>query len=156
MSTLFDVDDALPSEPRPAPARDWVEGYQTKTGMPDPRTTGTTAQPRHCTTCGRLVLAGYDAPMLAGLAVTDPYPLTPALEAAAVILARPTWRVWGTPGRYELTHRTPETDPTVRLLGADRCVVVASHHCHHPPLARAPLPMRPPAWVVDSDGPPPF
>ena len=47
-------------------------------------------------------------------------------------------------------------DDMIRLLGADRCVVVASHHCGHPPLARAPLPMRPPTWTVDSDGEPPF
>lgn len=134
----------------------WVDAYQTKTGMPDPRLVGLGAQPRHCHTCGLLVLAGYDAPACADLATCDPYVLTPALETAAVILGRPTWQLWGHPGRYELTARTPALLLGVRLVPADQCVVLATHQCGRPPLSIAALPTRPPRFVVDSDGPPPF
>lgn len=139
-----------------APDFVWVDAYTTRTGMPDPRLAGVTAKPRHCTTCGRLTLAGYDSPACADLAITDPYALTPTLEAAAVILARPTWQLWGAPGRYELTARTPTRLLGVRLVPADRCVVVATHDCTHPPLSRTALPTRQPRYVVDTDGPPPF
>jgi hypothetical protein len=138
------------------PANTWVDAYTTRTGMPDPRLAGTLAKPHHCRHCARLLLVGYDSPTLADLATVDPYVLTPALEAAAVILARPTWQLWGPPGRYQLTARTPVRITGLALIPADRCVVVATHHCGRPPLTHTPLPTRAPAWVADSDGPPPF
>lgn len=136
----------------------WVDAYTTRTGLPDPRLTGTTAQPRHCATCRLLVLTGWDAPLLAALATTDPYQLTPHLEAAAVILDIPTYHLWGVPGRYELTPRhTPGIIPIGRMPSADQCVVVAAHHCGRPPLSTVPLPTRArTSHFVDSDGEPPF
>jgi hypothetical protein len=135
----------------------WLDAYTTRSGMPDPRLASLTARPRHCAGCGRLVLAGYDSPACADLAVADPNPLTPTLEAAAVILARPTWRLWGQPGHYELTARTPARVLGVQLVPAGPdVIVVATHDCARPPLTRTTLPTRPPQFVVDSDGPPPF
>jgi hypothetical protein len=77
---------------------------------------------------------------MAGLAVVDPYRLTAALEHAAVILARPTYRLWGHPGHYELTARTPVHPPYPNLASADTVPVVAAHQCDAPPLSTLPLP----------------
>lgn len=120
----------------------WLQAYATRTGA-DPAL-GTTAVPRHCRTCRRLILAGYDAPTLAGLALVDPYALTPQLEAAAVILAVGTWRLWGAPGGYELTSRhEPRVHRPERLTSAGGdVVVVAEHRCEFPPLSHIPLPTR--------------
>lgn len=119
----------------------WLEAYGTRTGT-DPALTGTRAVPRHCRTCRRLILAGYDAPTIAGLAIADPYALTPQLEAAAVILAIVTWRLCGRPGHYELTPRhTPGLPPLCRRDPAGPAVtVLAAHRCEYPPLSRIPLP----------------
>jgi hypothetical protein len=135
------------------PEDTWVDAYTTRTGMPDPRLAGTLAKPHHCRHCGRLLLIGYDSPALADLASVDPYRLDPRAETAAVILARPTWQLWGPPGRYELTARTPARITGLALVPTDQCVVVATHHCGSPPLTRLTLPTT---VVVDSDGPPPF
>ncbi len=130
----------------------WVHAYTTTSGLPDPRLVGTFAKPRRCTGCRAWVLAGYDSPLIAALAICDPHPLTPALEAAAVILGRPTWRLWGHPGAYQLTQRTPTRMRLVRAP-ADACVVLASHQCGRPPLSRAPLTVTA-ARAVRSDTPP--
>lgn len=134
----------------------WLTSYASTTGD-DPALTGTRAVPRWCRTCRRLVIAGYDSPLLADLAICDPHPLTPQLEAAAVILARPTWRLSGAPGRYELTPRTPAYIGGLRLPPADGVdvVVVAAHDCYHPPLTHAHLP-TPDGALFDSAGDPPF
>ncbi len=117
----------------------WLDAYTTRSGD-DPRLVGTRAIPRTCL-CGRLVLVGYDAPVIAGLATVDPYQATPQLEAAAVILATATYQLWGDPGRYELT---PRHVPGLRALGTKRpagdVLVVLAHTCHRPPLATTPLP----------------
>lgn len=134
----------------------WLQAYATRTGH-DPTLVGTRAVPRWCRDCRRLVIAGYDSPLIATLAIVDPHPLTPQLEAAAVVLARPTWRLWGVPGRYELTARTPCTLRGLVLPRAGPDVLVlAAHRCDHPPLTRAPLPAPAAAVAVDYDGPPPF
>lgn len=103
---------------------------------------GTRAVPRWCRTCRRAVLAGYDAPVLAGLAIADPYRATWQQEAAAVILARPTWWLAGPwPTRGELI---PRHTPALRPLGvrppADQVLVVIGHDCNTPPLATGLLP----------------
>jgi|GEM_PF-1185678 len=134
----------------------WLQAHATRTGN-DPTLTGTRARPRWCRTCRRLVLAGYDAPLAAGLAITDPHPLTPQLETAAVLLARPTYRLWGTtPDTYELTPRTPTYPPHIPLPPASPTVIVlTAHNCDRPPLTHAPLP-TPHRHTVDHDAPPPF
>lgn len=133
----------------------WLDAYATTTGH-DPALIGTRAVPRHCRTCHRLVLAGYDAPIAALLATCDPHPLTPRLEAACVILARPTYRLWGIPGRYELTPRHhPGIHPISREPPADQCLVLAAHACGHPPLSHDHLPVTT-RHTSSTDGPPPF
>lgn len=151
--TLFDLPNN--AAPRPSSEPAWLTAYTTRTGAdPNPRLAGTRAIPRPCPTCARLTLTGYDAPLIAGLATTDPYLLTPNLEAAALILARPTYQLWGAPGRYELTPRSPIHITGLRLPSADHVPVVAAHDCPRPPLSTTPLPMH--ALPPTHDGPPPF
>lgn len=120
----------------------WIDAYITSSGLPDPRLVGTTAKPRHCD-CGALTLVGYDAPLCANLSVVDPYQATPQFEAAAVILAIPTYQLWGHPGRYDLTNRhRPGIPPICQRKPATECVVVIGHRCGHPPLATIPLATR--------------
>lgn len=140
----------------PATKPRWLDAYLTGTGLPDIRLAGTTAKPMHCHGCGLVVLAGYDSPLGAVLAIADPHPLTPQLEAAAVILGRPTWHLWGHPGCYELTARTPVWTKSIPLRTGTNVLVVASHRCGTPPLTRDTLPTRSTTWAVNSDGPPPF
>jgi len=131
----------------------------TTTGLPEQHLSGTRVVPRHCPDCGRLVLLGYDSNVAAFLATVDPYKATPHDEAAAVILARPTYRLWGRPLHYELTRRhVPGHQHTLTYPRADTpdVTVVLAHHCHTPPLAREPIPVRPPRPAVDHDAPPPF
>lgn len=137
----------------------WIDAYETASGMPDPRLAGTAAKPRHCKGCGLLVLAGFDAPLIAHLAIVDPYAATPVLEAAAVILDIPTYRLHGMPGGYELAPRfIPGQTPscTHAAAGGD-VVVVLAHVCGRRPLATIALPTRAsPGAAFDSAGPPPF
>lgn len=140
MTTLFDLpNDATQTARRDPSTPPWLAAYTTRSGD-DPRLVGTRAIPRTCP-CGRLVLVGYDAPAIAGLATVDPYTATPQLEAAAVILATPTYQLWGDPGRYELT---PRHIPGVRTVGTKRpasdVLVVLAHRCDRPTLATTPLP----------------
>lgn len=112
----------------------------------DPALVGTRAVPRHCRSCGRAVIAGYDAPVMGGLAVTDPYALTPLDEAAAVILAWPTWWLagpWPSWAELVVRHR-PELTPIGTRPRADKVTVVAEHRCQSPPLGRTPIPLRRP------------
>lgn len=108
----------------------------------DPALTGTRAVLRHCRRCRLLILAGYDSPAIAHLATADPYLATTAQEAAAVILARPTWQLAGLwPTTAELIPRhNPNLDPLERHAPADTIPVVIAHHCGTPPLATRPLP----------------
>lgn len=137
----------------------WVPAYQTHTGLPDPRTNpaGTTARAQRCEDCGALTLVGWDAPLLARLARTDPYALDPRLEAACVILALPTWQVWGAPGRYELTARhVPRVHPigTRKPAGSPGVIVVTEHRCGYPPLSTVAIPLVPTTRTRPTD--PPF
>lgn len=155
MSTLFDLggvhETPMPPEPS-TPA--WVTAIETRTGG-ELRLTSGRAIPAPCSRCGRWTLQGYDAPRCAGLAIVDPNPLDPTLEAACVILAIPTWQLWGTPGRYELT---PRHEPGVRHAATHRpatdVVVVAAHRCGHPPLAPETVRITRPRPPAARDAPP--
>ena len=122
----------------------------------DPTLTGTNAHTRHCATCGRTVIAGYDAPLMAGLAITDPYRATWRDEAAAVILARPTWQLAGPwPTRGELINRHwPGLHPIATRRPADQVTVLIAHHCGTPPIATQPLPVTTPHGAGYPDTPP--
>lgn len=135
----------------------WIPAYQTHTGLPDPRTNpaGTTARAQHCDTCRALTLVGWDAPLLARLARTDPYALTPRLEAACVILGLGTWRAWGAPGRYELVARhIPGVHPIGITPAGSGVIVVAQHRCGFPPLSTQAIPLVPASHTRPTD--PPF
>jgi hypothetical protein len=154
MTALFD----LPDNPTTTHRRDpsvpaWVTALETRTGTTATLTSGR-AIPRPCPTCHAWTLTGYDAPLLADTATVDPYAATPLQEAAALHLQIATYRLWGTPGRYQLT---PRHTPGLRVLGrhpaATEATVVIAHTCR-PPLATQPLPaLRP---TPRYDGPPPF
>lgn len=124
----------------PVPA--WLAHYQTTTGLPDPRRQGRNARPTTCPRCGRLVLTGADHHRIAAYPTVDPYALTPQLEAAAVILAIPTYELRGQPPTWELHPRTFPTVPTWPIPPANQCRVVAEHSCDNPPLSTTPLPTR--------------
>jgi hypothetical protein len=155
VTALFDLepddhDVAAHSEPA------WVAAFTRAHGATPTLASGR-ALPRPCPRCGRWTLVGLDAPRCAGLARTDPHPLTPQLEAAAVILATPTWQLWNFVGRHELTPRyEPGVPPHARLEPADHVVVLAAHVCGRPPLSRATLRIRSPRTATSTDGVPPF
>ena len=92
------------------------------------------------------------------LAICDPNPLTPQLEAAAVILRIRTYQLWGNPGHYELS---PRHQPDGCIYSwthhrpADQTTVLAEHRCGKPPLTNAVIPVAPP-HAYSYDGPPPF
>lgn len=103
---------------------------ETRLGLPLGLASGY-AKPGHCPKCGRAVIAGYDAPAIAGLAVVDPCRLTMQLEAAAIILRRPTYQLHGRL-RFMLSNRTwPGVPKPWPLKSADQAVVVAAHKCGH-------------------------
>ena len=135
----------------------WLDAYTTSSGLPDPRLAGTAAKPRHCSDCGRLVLAGYDAPVCAHLAVVDPYRATAQLETAAVLTGRATYHLRGVPGDYQLTPRHfPGVLPIVPYRRADECVVVITHSCDLPALSTIPLPTQSEKHAIPADAAPPF
>ncbi|PYG00181.1 hypothetical protein SAMN05216184_104120 [Georgenia satyanarayanai] len=111
---------------------------ETRLGLPLGLAAGY-AKPGWCPRCGRAVIAGYDAPAIATLAIVDPHPATPLEEAAAIILGLPTWQLHGTPGRHQLSGRTwPGIRPITRHRPATECVVVIKHRCGFRPLATGP------------------
>lgn len=137
----------------------WLHAHAARTGD-DPTLVGGRARTRWCRTCGLVVIAGYDAPLIATLAICDPYALDWKTEAAAVILARPTWRLWGTPNTWLLTDRhIPGVHPIAHHPPADPhhdVIVLARHICGTPPLSRTPIPEPPTRAPFDTDSPPPF
>ncbi len=143
----------------PAPTRrskpDWRKTAATKLGTHE-KLIGNTAIPRACPTCGRTCLIGWDAPLCAGLAICDPATLTIQLEAACIILDRPTYRLWGTPGQYQLTEKYyPGLPPTGKPPPTTSNRVLAAHRCGKP-LGGTPIPLRPTTTTTVIDGPPPF
>lgn len=133
----------------------WLDALARRTGQ-DPGLLGTKAVPRWCSACRRLVLAGYDAPVCATLCIADPYRLTPQLEAACVILDRPTFQVRGIDiGRLHLTPRhIPGYVQARDFPPADQVVVAAAHDCGRPPLTLEPLPESRYRAVQPGDVPP--
>lgn len=151
MNTLFDLDQPTPPNPRTSTPR-WLALYETKTGAPARLASGR-AIPHHCT-CGRLTLTGYDDHICAFQATVDPYAATPQLEAAALILGIPTYQLWNSPPRYELSRRTPFPAAPQELTLASQCVVVLAHDCNRRPLATQPLPVSKGHAADLSDYPP--
>jgi len=138
-------------------APDWRALHALKTGD-NAALIGTRAQVRNCAHCGLIVLAGYNSHVMASIAITDPFLLTPQLEAAAVILNIHTYEARGHPGRYELTNRHwPHlTRPDwIHYKPATDVNVLAAHRCGYPPLSRQPLPLNP-ATASWGHGEPPF
>lgn len=152
MTTLFDLDEPQPPRSSEPPVPYWIAAYETRTGSP-PALAGIRAIPRPCRKCGQWTLTGYDDYLLAALATTDPNPLTPQLEAAALILGRPTWELRGTPGRYSHRRRTPFYGHIRKLKPANQCTVVAQHNCAGP-LSTATLPLTDPRMTFPEN--PPF
>ncbi|GMA22266.1 hypothetical protein GCM10025864_44920 [Luteimicrobium album] len=155
MTALFDLEpDDLDAAATSEPA--WVTAFTTTHGATPTLASGR-ALPRPCPRCARWTVVGLDAPRCAGLARCDPHPLTPQLEAAAVILDTPTWQLWTFAGRHELTPRhEPHVPPLARLAPADHVVVLAAHVCGRPPLSRAPLRLRTTRTADPMHGEPPY
>ena len=134
-TTLFELPETPQTSPSTPATPYWVTAYETTSGGAA-NLTGGKALPRPCPTCGTWCLTGYDSNLCAIQAWTDPAPLTPQLEAAALILRRATYRVWGRPGSYELTLRfVPGLHLPSRLPTANECTVIAAHVCNSPPLS---------------------
>lgn len=126
---------------------------ETTTGLPI-GLSGGQAKPGTCPTCGRVVLVGYDAPVAAFLAVTDPYRLTPALDAAAWILDRATYRLHGDPGTHVLERRTTPGAPNCPCtVPATETTVLAEHKCGRP-LGGTPIPLRAEKTATPADSDP--
>jgi hypothetical protein len=81
-----------------------------------------------CASCAAVVLVGYEADRIAGQVRADPWRLTTDGEVAAIVLGRPTWRVWGAWGAYRAAERLVGHGDVPRPSAAD-CVVVAAHVC---------------------------
>lgn len=134
-TTLFELPETTPS-PSSGPATPyWVTAYETTTGGAA-SLAGGKALPRPCPTCRTWCLTGYDSNLCAFQAWATPAVLTPQLEAAALILQRTTYRVWGRPGSHELTVRyVPGLHLPGHLPTANECTVIAAHACNSPPLS---------------------
>lgn len=118
---------------------------ETKTGLPL-GLAGGRAKPGNCPNCGHTIIAGYDSPLIAGLAITNPYRLTTQHEAAALIVGIPTWQLHNRPGNYTLTGRLhPGVPYPFTLKNADECVVVAKHECNQQPLSTEAIQLHPKA-----------
>lgn len=81
-----------------------------------------------CSRCAAAILTGDEDDRVAGSVRADPWRLTRAGEVAAIVLERPTWRLWGSWPSYRAVERLVGigAPPT---LQADECVVVAAHVC---------------------------
>lgn len=108
--------------------------------------------------CGVWVLTGWDAPVCGIWRTLDPWRLDGRGEVAAVLAGRGTYRVWGWPGRWEVTGRY---DPTCGTFGVPHdppevVTVIADHECGKRPLSTEALALFPPNRAEEADGPPPF
>jgi len=108
--------------------------------------------------CGVWVLAGWDAPVCGIWRTLDPWRLDRPGELAAVLAGRGTYRVWGTPGRWEVTSRCDASWGTfgVPHEPPEAVTVIADHECHRRPLGNEPLAIFAPRGVDRASGPPPF
>jgi hypothetical protein len=84
-----------------------------------------------CSTCAAVVLVGDEDDRIAGAVRADPWKLSNDGEVAAILLDRPTWRLWGAWPSYRAVERlgglgAPGTPPGPP---AAACVVVAGHVC---------------------------
>ena len=81
-----------------------------------------------CSTCASVILTGDEDDRVAGSVRADPWRLSRDGEVAAIVLGRPTWRLWGSWPSYRAVERLvgiggPPAPP------ADACVVVGAHVC---------------------------
>lgn len=84
-----------------------------------------------CASCAAVVLVGDEDDRVAGSVRADPWRLTTDGEVAAIVLERPTWRLWGSWPSYRAVERVVglgDQRGAVRPSAAD-CVVVAGHVC---------------------------
>lgn len=81
-----------------------------------------------CATCAAVILTGDEDDRVAGSVRADPWRLTRDGEVAAIVLGRPTWRLWGSWPAYRAVERLVGIGGPPSL-SADDCVVVAAHVC---------------------------
>ena len=81
-----------------------------------------------CATCAAVVLTGDEDDRVAGVVRADPWRLTTAGEVAAIVLGRPTWRLWGSWPSYRAVERLVGIGAPSSLTAA-QCVVVGAHVC---------------------------
>lgn len=81
-----------------------------------------------CASCAAVILTGDEDDRVAGSVRADPWRLTTAGEVAAIVLDRPTWRLWGSWPSYRAVERLRGIGAPPALQ-ADQCVVVAGHVC---------------------------
>lgn len=92
-------------------------------------------RPAACSACGAVVLTGDEDDRVAGSVRADAWRLSNDGEVAAILLERPTWRLWGSWPSYRAMARPvglggPASTPeAVRGPSAGLCTVVAAHVC---------------------------
>ena len=114
------------------------------TGVLTPDGVTRRARPRPCPRCQPLVLVGLDHARCALPPTTNPTPLTPAGELAALLTGRETYKLTPNRNAYELNWRDQHSiraKPAGTLHGAD---IVATHQCGAPELDAAPSRIPPP------------
>ena len=126
-----DARRALTRAKRAAKAGDWTTAASVLEAIPRHRwglVMVNRLRAATCATCAAVILTGYEDDRVAGSVRADPWRLTVAGEVAAIVLDRPTWRLWGSWPSYRAVERVVGigAPPT---LQADQCVVVAAHVC---------------------------
>jgi len=81
-----------------------------------------------CGSCAATLLAGDEDDRVAGAVRADAWRLTTAGEVAAIVLGRPTWRLWGSWPSYRAVERLVGIGAPATLSAA-QCVVVGAHVC---------------------------
>ena len=81
-----------------------------------------------CASCAATVLVGDEDDRIAGSVRAEPWRLTTDGEVAAIVLGRPTWRLWGAWPAYRAVERLVGVGRPATPSAAS-CVVVAAHVC---------------------------
>lgn len=111
----------------------WLWRHLETTGALGPDRIGRAVKATACRHCHRPTLTGLDNDMCAGVAHTDPEPLSPLGEALALLTGRATYALRQTGGRHELQLRDP-WQIAGKPAGTDRADILAEHSCNSPPL----------------------
>ena len=110
----------------------------------------------HCRRCGSAVVAGWEEEPCATLVVLDPYVLTPAEEAACLVLGIGTCSVYGRPGGWRIGAKRI-SGGRVLSFGPPRDIALPIHSCNRRPISTTALEFRAKKNTpISNPGPPAF